>query len=176
MASTIQSANGAAAASRADGPISSGLGAAGSLGKQDFLNLLVAPLRNQDPMKPMENKEFIAQLAQFSSLEALSSINERFDALASASQVGQAAGLIGKYVEAGQGDGTTITGQVSEVRLSNGVPSLMVDGQAVGLARSCASAVQRPRLPTRPRAAPARRPLPRQRPRRAVRRSPRRRA
>ncbi len=45
------------------------------LGKNDFLNLLVTQLRYQDPMEPMKDSNFIAQLAQFSSLEQLSSIN-----------------------------------------------------------------------------------------------------
>ena len=50
-----------------------------NLGKEDFLNLLVTQLRYQDPMEPMQDSDFVAQLAQFSSLEQLSNINTSLD-------------------------------------------------------------------------------------------------
>ncbi|WMJ78601.1 MULTISPECIES: flagellar hook assembly protein FlgD [unclassified Sedimentibacter] len=62
-----------------------------SLDMQDFLNLLVAQLTNQDTMNPMENTEFISQMAQFSSLQAMSDLTE-------ISMQGQATSLIGKQV------------------------------------------------------------------------------
>jgi len=51
-----------------------------SLGKDEFLNLLVAQLRNQDPLNPQEGHDFVAQLAQFSSVEQLSNISSTLDA------------------------------------------------------------------------------------------------
>lgn len=101
------------------------------LGKNEFLNLLVAQLRNQDPMKPMEDRDFIAQLAQFNSLEMLQNLDQRLEDLAGAQMLAQAASLIGKQVEAGLADGTTISGEVSEVRVISGVPKLLVGEQEV---------------------------------------------
>ncbi len=73
------------------------------LGKDDFLKLLVEQLKNQDPLNPMESTEFTAQLAQFSSLEQLSNMNENFEYLrlyqASINNA-QAVGFIGKTVKA----------------------------------------------------------------------------
>ncbi|MFQ5499017.1 MAG: flagellar hook assembly protein FlgD [Candidatus Zixiibacteriota bacterium] len=77
------------------------------LDKNDFLQLLVAKLQNQDPLKPMEDQDFIAQLAQFSSLEQMNNIAEgiassnKFDFLQMQSiNNTMAAGLIGKDVKA----------------------------------------------------------------------------
>jgi flagellar basal-body rod modification protein FlgD len=72
-----------------------------TLGKDDFLKLMMAQLQNQDPTAPMDNQAFVAQLAQFSNLEQLQGVNTRLDSLT----VGQAganqqaaANLVGKDV------------------------------------------------------------------------------
>jgi len=62
-----------------------------SLDMQDFLNLLVAQMQNQDVMNPMDNTQFISQMAQFSSLQAMTELSE-------ISMQGQATSLIGKNV------------------------------------------------------------------------------
>ena len=54
-------------------------GAGGKMGKDEFLKLLVAQMRHQDPMDPMDGQQMAAQLAQFSSVEQLVSANERLD-------------------------------------------------------------------------------------------------
>jgi flagellar basal-body rod modification protein FlgD len=54
------------------------------VGKSEFLKLLITQLQNQDPMNPVDNQQFIAQLASFSSLEQLISINQSVTKLASA--------------------------------------------------------------------------------------------
>jgi len=74
-----------------------------SLGKEEFLRLLVTQMQFQDPLKPMENTEFTAQLAQFSSLDQLSGINEGVKAFSDAQDGmnrGQAVNFIGKEVKA----------------------------------------------------------------------------
>ena len=66
--------------------LSGALGKKSALGKDDFLKLLVAQLKNQDPLKPQDNGQFVAQLAQFSSLEAAMGTNSRLDAITSQNQ------------------------------------------------------------------------------------------
>lgn len=72
-----------------------------SLGKDDFLMLLVTQLNNQNPLDPQDNSEFVAQLAQFSSLESLSNMSTSMDSLLSSyqsSQALQASSLVGRSV------------------------------------------------------------------------------
>ena len=74
-----------------------------TLGEDDFLTLLVAQLENQDPLEPQDNTEFIAQLAQFSSLEQQTSTNDKLDELiVSQTSSGQMAtfSLLGQKVSA----------------------------------------------------------------------------
>jgi flagellar basal-body rod modification protein FlgD len=71
--------NSTSAASSTD--LSSALGDTSQLGEQDFLTLLVAQLKNQDPLSPQDNTTFVAQLAQFSTLQATMGINTRLDTL-----------------------------------------------------------------------------------------------
>ncbi len=79
----------------------------GQLGKNDFLNLLVTQLRNQDPLNPMSGTEFASQLAQFSSVEQLSNINTNLEQSLQSSQLlsqaignSLAASLVGKEIKA----------------------------------------------------------------------------
>jgi flagellar basal-body rod modification protein FlgD len=96
------------------------------LGQQDFLNLLVTQLTNQDPLNPQKDTEFIAQMAQFSALE-------QSKAMQSDMALFQANALIGRQVELKNTDGTRTLGTVSAVQLQAGTPLLMVNGQTHGL-------------------------------------------
>ncbi len=78
-----------------------------TLGKEEFLRLLVTQLRNQDPMNPLDGQQFAAQLAQFSTVEQLTNLNKTVadqadlqGLLAQSINSGVAAGLIGKRIEA----------------------------------------------------------------------------
>jgi len=70
------------------------------LDKDSFLKLLVAEMRHQDPTQPMNDREFISQMAQFSSLEQMSNMNQSIEKMLLRSQSGEAFSLIGKEVEA----------------------------------------------------------------------------
>ncbi|MCR5217500.1 flagellar hook assembly protein FlgD [Treponema sp.] len=85
-----------------------------SLGKDDFLKLLIAQLTHQDPTSPMENTEFIAQMAQFSSLEQITNMNEEFSKMNAMLVSNQAVGTIGKTVDIDL-NGATVSGTVDAV-------------------------------------------------------------
>ena len=68
----------------------------GAMGKDQFLKILITQLQNQNPMQPMEDKEFIAQMAQFTSVEQLSNISDQLQNLSQS--LGAVSGLIGKQV------------------------------------------------------------------------------
>lgn len=98
-----------------------------NLDKNSFLRLLTTQLQYQDPMKPMDNQEFMAQMAQFSSLEQMQSLNLL-------NEQGLAAGLLGRFV-AGKdaNDGTPFAGIVEGFRMADGKVLLQIDGGEHGL-------------------------------------------
>src|SRR5437868_4058392 len=109
--------------------------AGGSLDKNAFLKLLVQEMTNQDPLKPADNTAFIAQLAQFSTLEQMQNMNDGFKTLQSSFESGQAAGLLGKGIHAvDSSNGNTIDGTVDKVLLnSTGVQLDVNNGTTVNL-------------------------------------------
>lgn len=98
-----------------------------SLGKDDFLKLLIAQLSNQDPTSPIENTEFIAQMAQFSSLEQMTNMSAEFTKLAGVFRVSEASSILGKTVTLNVGD-TTTTGVVQAATREEN-PRVMVGGR-----------------------------------------------
>ena len=96
------------------------------LGKDDFLKLLVTQLQNQDPTSPMENTEFISQMAQFSSLEQMTNMSNSFGKLASYITSSEAASTLGKRVELNIGDTTTM-GMVEGITRGEN-PQILVNG------------------------------------------------
>jgi flagellar basal-body rod modification protein FlgD len=97
-----------------------------SLGKDDFLKLLLTQLANQDPTAPLEDKEFIAQMAQFSSLEQMNNMAADFAKMARMLQVTEASSALGKSVEIVEGD-NVIQGAVKAVS-RNTSPQVLVNG------------------------------------------------
>ncbi|MCS7255672.1 MAG: flagellar hook capping FlgD N-terminal domain-containing protein [Thermomicrobium sp.] len=100
------------------------VGPGGRLDKQAFLMLLVAQLKNQDPLNPMQDREFIAQLAQLNALEQLQQLNETIAAMAQHAALGQVASYLGKVVSGlERSSGELVSGTV--------VRATIVDGAAV---------------------------------------------
>jgi flagellar basal-body rod modification protein FlgD len=98
-----------------------------SLGQEEFLKILLAQLQYQDPLKPLDNQQFLAQLAQFSSLAQTSQLNDRVDTLLTIQAATQSIGLIGKTVEVQSltGDVPSV-GTVTSLSFSDGQPNLTV--------------------------------------------------
>lgn len=96
------------------------------LGKDDFLKLLLTQLSNQDPTSPMENTEFIAQMAQFSSLEQITNMSNEFAKLANMLNSNEAVSLLGKNVQVTSGD-TAVTGIVEAVTRGSD-PQVQING------------------------------------------------
>lgn len=99
----------------------------GKLGREDFLLLLVASMRDQDPLNPVDNGEMIAQMAQFSMLESMLNLTQGFVAL-------HAMAMLGRTIKATAIDGSIIQGKVGTVNMNNGEPILTLDeGSVVAL-------------------------------------------
>lgn len=98
-----------------------------ALGQDDFLKILITQLSYQDPTAPMEDKEFIAQMAQFSSLEQIKNMGTEFSKLSGVLNLNSAIGLIGKNVTI-TNENETINGLVEEVTGSEN-PQVLVNGK-----------------------------------------------
>jgi flagellar basal-body rod modification protein FlgD len=98
-----------------------------ALSQQDFLSVMLTQLRFQDPLKPMDNQEFLAQMAQFSSLAQSQQLNDKVDTLLSIEASTQAVGMLGKTVEVASRDGSPASvGQVTSLVLSTEGTTLTV--------------------------------------------------
>jgi flagellar basal-body rod modification protein FlgD len=100
-------------------------GQASIVNQEEFLKILLTQLSFQDPLKPIDNQEFLAQLAQFTSLEQSRQLSEKLDSLLLIQSATQSIGLIGKTVEVAAAAGST-TGTVTTLRFSAGQPLLTV--------------------------------------------------
>jgi flagellar basal-body rod modification protein FlgD len=96
-----------------------------SLGQEDFMKILLTQLTYQDPLKPMDNQQFMAQMAQFTSLEQTQQLNQKMATLISNQAALQSVGLIGRTVDINTG-GSSLTGTVASLSLSGDSPSVTV--------------------------------------------------
>ena len=102
----------------------------GSMGKDQFLKLFVAQLQHQDPMNPMNDSEFMGQMASFSTLEQVTNLAAANERVAAGITSSNAIGLIGRTVSYVDANDEIQTGTVEKVTTAGGVPSLTVSGTA----------------------------------------------
>ena len=96
---------------------------ASSMTQQDFLKILLTQLTYQDPMKPMDNQEFMAQMAQFTSLEQTQQLNSKIEVLIADQAALQSVGLIGRTVDVSV-NGATMTGTVKSLSFAGETPMM----------------------------------------------------
>ena len=104
------------------------------IGRDAFMKLLLAQLQYQDPLQPMDDTDFIAQLAQLNTLEQFERLNESFESFMAQQNLLRGTDLIGRTVSALTYGGEVVAGTVSAVKVRGGEVMLVVDGSEVSLA------------------------------------------
>jgi flagellar basal-body rod modification protein FlgD len=102
----------------------------GTLGKDDFLKLLVGQLQHQDPMQPSDDQQWIGQMAQFSQLEQVSNTAATTQKIVDTLNTNGTLSLIGRTVTYLDQSGAAHTGPVQTVDMAGGTATLTVDGVA----------------------------------------------
>lgn len=106
----------------------------GSVSQDQFLQLLIAQLQNQDPLNPVSNDQFIQQVTSLNTLSGIQSLNANFSEMLKLQQITQGADLIGKkvtYLQAGSA--TPQTGTVSSLKVNDGKVNLLIGTTSITL-------------------------------------------
>jgi len=97
-----------------------------NLSQNDFIKLFLTELTFQDPLEPINNREFLAQMAQFANLEQSRITNENSTNLVTMNATTQALGLLGRQVEVTTETGASVVGSVLAINLSSAGPLLTI--------------------------------------------------
>lgn len=107
----------------------------GGLGKDAFLKILIAQMRNQDPLNPTDGTAMVAQLAQFSTLEQLQNLNTKLDSMVNLQLLGELSGLVGKSVTYMDENDEAQEGKVESVLWLGQYSVLKINEEAIPLNR-----------------------------------------
>jgi len=100
-----------------------------TLDQQDFLKLLVAQAKSQDPLNPKSDMDYVAQMTQFSMLEGMRGVQSDVTGLRAGQEVNSANALLGRTVEVDAGQHNRVLGIVSAVQIEAGKPKVVVGGK-----------------------------------------------
>jgi flagellar basal-body rod modification protein FlgD len=98
-----------------------------NLSPEDFINLMVTQLKNQDPTQPASSSDLLAQMSQIGQLESSTQLQTTMQSVTLQTQVGSASALIGKSVTGIDGSNNSVTGTVNSVSVAGGNVSLNLD-------------------------------------------------
>jgi flagellar basal-body rod modification protein FlgD len=104
-----------------------------TLGSEDFMKLLAVQFQQQDPMKPMEDTAFIAQMAQFSALDQSSSFVRELGILRAEQQQVLAQGYLGRQLTVSDGQGGVVTGEVVGIERASDGPRVVIGENSYAL-------------------------------------------
>lgn len=122
----ITEINGFTAPTAANGSLESTATDAFGLGFEDLLRIVLTQLTYQDPLKPIENFEFVSQLAQFTQIQQTQTMSERMLGVLQTEVTTQATSLLGRTVDIPSGS-VTISGKVTSVTFQDGAPRLTIE-------------------------------------------------
>jgi flagellar basal-body rod modification protein FlgD len=103
----------------------------GGLGKNQFLEILLAQLQNQNPLKPQKSGKFVDQMASLTSLEQMTQISNSLQSFQQSQKSRQFLTLLGKKVEVTTSEGNNVTGEVQSVKYGDDSTSVKIGGSSV---------------------------------------------
>lgn len=106
-----------------------------TLNQADFLKLLVAQLSAQDPLNPVSNTDFAAQMAQFSTLQSTQAMQTDLSAVQAGLALLEAGSFLGKTVNVQDSNGQAVSGTVTAVQYQGGAPTITVNGQSYDISQ-----------------------------------------
>jgi flagellar basal-body rod modification protein FlgD len=109
--------------------------ASSQVSQDQFLQLMVAQLKSQDPLQPTSNGEFLAQLAQFSTLSGVEKLNTSFGDMLSLQEITQGSNLIGRNISYTNAAGAKASGTVKSVGVTDGAIELQINSDSVKLSQ-----------------------------------------
>lgn len=99
----------------------------------DFIQLMITELQNQDPLNPMDNSQILEQLSQIQSIESTKKLTTTLDAVLVGQSLSNASSLIGKQIKGLSDGGQEVAGKVDRVTVEKGTTKLFVGSQSVSL-------------------------------------------
>lgn len=132
--SSTAAASGASGSSTAGSTASQTSGGLAGITPDDFMQMLITELKNQDPMNPTSSDQIMQQISEIRNIQATSDLTTTLNSVALGQSLATASNLIGRQVEGLAADGSTVSGAVSSVSIKNGSPELNVGNQTLTLA------------------------------------------